>query len=163
MPIIIPNNLPKEALPKYSLTIAPLKDTVPPNAGGKRSRKGIISHFAWIEEKARVPMPIRQYVQARTYLLSKISPSHPKPNLPIMLNKGIEVATNAAFALDMPILLRYGMMCMMTAMVIIIRVASATPIFQKFPLLRASLRVPSSLSRSPWMEPGSVGISPSGE
>jgi hypothetical protein len=46
MPIIIPNNLPKEAMPKYSLTIAPLKDTVPPNAGGKRSRKGKISHFA---------------------------------------------------------------------------------------------------------------------
>ncbi|NIW10596.1 MAG: hypothetical protein GWN33_08500 [Gammaproteobacteria bacterium] len=45
IPIIIPNNLPKEALPKYSLTIAPLKDRTPPNAGEKRSRKGKISHF----------------------------------------------------------------------------------------------------------------------
>ena len=51
-------------------------------------------------------MPKRKCTTARTYFVSKISLSQPKPSLPIMLTMGIAVATNAAFALGMPILLR---------------------------------------------------------
>ena len=61
--------IPKEALPKYSRTMAPLR-AKPPHDKGKRARKGKITHASSTYERARSPDPADKYAQAMTYLLS---------------------------------------------------------------------------------------------